>query len=61
MQFEAVVLVGETILSQKQISEEEVYMDVMILEPNFWWPNGIGKPYIYDFIVQIRKGDQVID
>jgi beta-mannosidase len=39
-----------------------VYVDVEIQEPKLWWPNGIGMPFIYDFIVEIQhENNQTID
>ena len=30
-------------------------MDVSIVNPKFWWPNGIGEPNMYDFEVKLEK------
>jgi len=29
--------------------------DVTITDPVLWWPNGIGKPHLYEFEVAILK------
>jgi beta-mannosidase len=43
------------------IKERNVYVDVEILEPKLWWPNGIGIPFIYDFVVEIQhQSNEVI-
>lgn len=38
-----------------------MYADVSIAQPELWWPNGIGKPKIYDFEVKIMEGENVIE
>ena len=30
-------------------------MDISIKNPELWWPNGIGNPYVYDFVIKITK------
>ena len=34
-----------------------MYLDVTVENPKFWWPNGIGQPNMYDFIVELYRGD----
>jgi beta-galactosidase/beta-glucuronidase len=34
-------------------NEKYSYTDVRIDNPELWWPNGIGKPHIYDFVVTL--------
>ncbi|MDD2600836.1 MAG: glycoside hydrolase family 2 protein [Kiritimatiellae bacterium] len=29
--------------------------------PRLWWSNGLGEPFLYDFKVRIKEGDQVFD
>ena len=41
--------------------EKYSYYDVHIEEPQLWWPNGIGEPYIYDFVVKLMKGDSLVE
>jgi beta-mannosidase len=38
--------------------EKYSYYDVHINNPELWWPNGIGKPHIYDFTVQLISLDK---
>jgi beta-mannosidase len=35
--------------------EKYSYHDVHIANPELWWPNGIGKPHIYDFVVKLIR------
>lgn len=43
--------------------EKYSYYDIHIANPQLWWPNGIGKPHIYDFTVQlvVLGSGEVID
>jgi beta-galactosidase/beta-glucuronidase len=34
-----------------------MYHDLVIDNPKLWWPNGIGKPNIYNFTVKLIKND----
>ena len=38
---------------EKSVNESTVYLDVEIPQPRFWWPNGIGKPEMYEFEVKL--------
>lgn len=42
---------GPWVLATVPVSEDTAYSDVEIEKPEFWWPNGIGKPYLYTFRV----------
>lgn len=35
------------------VTNKYVYLDVEIRQPKLWWPNGIGKPNMYDFQVKL--------
>lgn len=53
---------NKTVGKSAIIKERNIYVDVEILEPKLWWPNGIGNPHIYDFVVEIQTPDsQTID
>ena len=41
--------------------DEHVYGDVKILNPKFWWPNGFGEPYVYEFVVSVIQDGVVFD
>jgi beta-galactosidase/beta-glucuronidase len=43
--------------------EKYSYYDIHVANPQLWWPNGIGKPHIYDFTVQLLAlgSGEVID
>lgn len=45
------------------VREKYSYFDLHIANPQLWWPNGIGKPHIYDFEVQLVAlgADEVVD
>ena len=36
-------------------------MDISIKKPELWWPNGIGTPYVYDFVVKILKDNKDVE
>ena len=38
-----------TKLMEKNVTEDTVYLDVIVPQPRFWWPNGIGESNMYDF------------
>ena len=42
-------------------SEKYSYYDIHIADPQLWWPNGIGEPYIYDFVVKLMKKDVTVE
>lgn len=31
------------------IKGDKLYVDVTVPNPKFWWPNGVGEPFMYDF------------
>jgi len=39
----------------------EITASFQIVNPKFWWPNGLGEPNLYCFETSIRKGDNEID
>lgn len=43
------------------VNDKTAYSDVVIENPEFWWPNGIGKPYLYKFIVELEHNNQTIE
>lgn len=55
---------NKTELASFNVSEKHSYHDIDIINPQLWWPNGIGKPHIYDFEVKLVEGSsglEVID
>jgi beta-mannosidase len=40
---------------------QTVVIPYQILNPKKWWPNGLGKPNLYNFSVQIRKKKNLLD
>lgn len=32
-----------------------------IRNPELWWPNGMGKPVLHDFLLEAREGDTLVD
>ncbi|MFA4947007.1 MAG: glycoside hydrolase family 2 protein [Candidatus Krumholzibacteriia bacterium] len=38
-----------------------VSIDFSIPVPKLWWPNGLGEPYLYEFLGEMRDGKLVID
>ena len=55
------ILLNNTELYKVDVSEKNVYKDVEIKNPLLWWPNGVGIPHIYDFVVvlQTTEGTKV--
>lgn len=33
----------------------------LVGKAEFWWPNGMGEPHLYECSLRLRKGDQVLD
>ena len=48
-------------LNEVNVTEKEAYLDISIKKPELWWPNGIGTPYIYDFVVKVMKDKKVVE
>jgi beta-galactosidase/beta-glucuronidase len=42
-------------LGSVPVTEEAAYINIKIANPKFWWPNGIGEPYIYDLCITLYK------
>ncbi len=38
-----------------------VSIDFYLSEPELWWPNGLGEPYLYEFLGEMRNGKLVVD
>jgi len=36
-------------------------VSVIIENPKLWWSNGLGKPYLYDFVVVLKKDSIALD
>ncbi len=51
--YEAQVIHNEKEIAAFPVREKYSYYDVHILNPQLWWPNGIGKPHIYDFTIRL--------
>lgn len=45
------VKLDDKVLGKAKVSDKHAYVDVEIAEPKLWWPNGIGHPNIYDFVI----------
>jgi beta-mannosidase len=41
------------------IHEDSVTFDVP--NPQLWWSNGLGEPYLYDFSLEVKRGARVVD
>jgi beta-mannosidase len=39
----------------------EVTIDFAVPTPRLWWTNGLGEPYLYHFLGELRIGDAVVD
>lgn len=62
-QYEVKVKCNNTELGRFAVIDKYNYGDIDIINPELWWPNGIGKPFIYDFVVELVQSisNQVID
>lgn len=38
-----------------------VSFDLKVPEPRLWWPNGLGKPEMYDLKMELKDDDQLVD
>lgn len=52
---------GPEKLATVSVLDNTAYSDVVIENPQFWWPNGIGTPYLYRFVVELEHNNQTID
>jgi len=51
-----------SIISIKNIKGvQKIQQKAEIDLPNLWWPNGMGKPNLYEFSVQLKKGNELLD
>ncbi len=61
---ELVVRDGEQVLAQQsiatQIGKQDYYLDFELKNPRLWWSNGLGKPNLYHFTVELKSGKQII-
>ncbi|MFN7119561.1 MAG: beta-mannosidase [Saprospiraceae bacterium] len=51
------------ILATKNIINDGNYdttLDFIINNPQFWWTHNLGKPHLYDFVVEISQNNQVL-
>lgn len=39
----------------------QVSFELYLPEPRIWWPNGLGKPELYDITVNLKNGSQLVD
>ena len=53
LSYQVKVLLGGNEIAAFPAREKYSYYDVHINNPELWWPNGIGKPHIYDFVVRL--------
>ena len=41
--------------------QNQLSLDFSILKPELWWPNGMGKQYLYKFIIRIKTENRIIE
>jgi beta-mannosidase len=41
--------------------KNKVMVDLKIEDPNLWWTNGLGDPYLYDMKIQLMHGNTILD
>ncbi len=54
---------GEIYTSQSidnQVGNETI-LNFTINNPQCWWTHNLGEPYLYDFVIEISKDEQVLD
>lgn len=55
---------GTETLAQKSINiaqrTHHFKVDFSINNPELWWCSGLGKPHLYEFTVEVLKGDQLL-
>ncbi len=40
---------------------KQVKFELYLPEPRIWWPNGLGKPELYDLKIDLKNGSQLVD
>jgi beta-mannosidase len=39
----------------------KTHLSFKIKKPHLWWTNGLGEPFLYDFSIQLRTGNKLLD
>ena len=64
-EYEVIVSTGSTALVNRSLSlskgRHHKVFPVFIQDPQLWWPNEMGEQPLYDFEVELKKGDRVLD
>jgi hypothetical protein len=48
-------IAGKEVSLKKGVNRVEV--DAVMDKPKLWWPNGLGEPYLYDFVTVLDAGE----
>ncbi|NJD11406.1 MAG: glycoside hydrolase family 2 protein [Gemmatimonadetes bacterium] len=52
---------ARSVTQQLQPGPNDVALDVDIPSPQLWWPNGMGKPRLYDAVVELQLDGATVD
>jgi beta-mannosidase len=50
-----------TISVKNKKGTQTIQQKIEIENPNLWWPNGMGKPNLYGFSIELKNGNQLLD
>jgi beta-mannosidase len=53
--------IGASVDAELVPGSNTVSIDLSLARPRLWWPNGLGEPYLYDCLGEVREGGATID
>lgn len=59
--FDVAVLLENKVLGSVSCKETDCYIDVEIIQPKLWWPRSAGTPNMYNFTVQVKQNNVLIE
>jgi beta-mannosidase len=52
---------ARSVTQRLQPGANDVALELAIPAPQFWWPNGMGRPRLYDAVVELQLGGVTVD
>lgn len=55
------IILNNTVLGSSECTSTTCTIDIKISKPRLWWPRSVGTPNMYNFSVQLKHGNEILD
>ena len=52
---------GQAVTEDVPVNGHNNFLNIKLDNPKLWWPNGLGEPHMYDYVMRLREGEHVLD